>query len=105
MTYRSRSQWALLILALLAAGGHVPRKLAADECADLPQSSLKLWTRSPIMPATRAEIEGMVTALAGTPSTHPLMAIIDAIDTRVAVEHRIVETPEGYCDAPEAVLL
>jgi hypothetical protein len=76
---------------------------------DLPESGLKVYclTADHVIDhaATRAEIEDIVTALAGTPSAHPLMAIVDAIDTQVAVEHRIVERPQGYCDAPEAVLL
>jgi hypothetical protein len=96
-------------LAVLAAGGLVPKKVAAEECTDLPRSSLKVYrlTADQVTEhaATRAEIEGIVNAVAGAHSIHPLMAIVDAIDTRVALEHRIVERPHGYCDAPEAVLL
>jgi len=104
-----RVRWALFAVALLGIGGLFPQRASAEECTDLPKSSLKVYLLAVDQvtdhAATRAEIESMVTALAGTPSTHPLMAIIDAIDTRVAVEHRIVERPQGYCDAPESVLV
>ena len=106
---RSRVQWAVFITALLITGGLIRQSASAQECTDLPKSGLKVYRLAVDQvtdhAVTRAEIESMVTALAGTPSTHPLMAIVDAIDTRVAVEHRIVERPQGYCDAPEAVLL
>jgi hypothetical protein len=55
--------------------------------------------------ATRAEIEGVVSALAGSPSGHPLIAIVDALDTRVGIVHRVIERRQGYCDAPERILL
>jgi hypothetical protein len=104
----SRAQRALFFTAFLA-GGLFPQMASAQECTGLPRSSLKMYrlTADHVTEhaATRAEIEDIVTALAGTPSAHPLMAIVDAIDTRVAVEHRVVERPEGYCDAPAAVLL
>jgi hypothetical protein len=54
--------------------------------------------------ATWAELEEIVAAFAGNLSTYPLMAIVDAIDTRVAIEHRVVERPQGFCDVPGQIL-
>jgi hypothetical protein len=109
MMERSRVQLAVFVTALLATGGLIPLWASAQECTDLPKSSLKVYRltvdRVTEHAATRAEMDEIITALAGTPSAHPLIVIVDAIDTRLAVEHRIVERPEGYCDAPEAVVL
>jgi hypothetical protein len=55
--------------------------------------------------AARTELEETVTALGGSLSTHPLMAIVDPLDTHVVTGHRVIERPQGYCDAPQAVLL
>ena len=75
---RSRARWALLVAAILA-GVLLPQSASAQECADLPRSSLKMYRLTVDQvtehTATRAEIKDIVTALAGTPSAHPLMAI------------------------------
>lgn len=106
---KSRTRSAFFALATLAIGGLVAQSVSAHECADLPPSRLKVYRMSvdkvTAHAATRAEIEEIATAFASNLSTHPLMAIVDAIDTRVATEHRIIERPQGYCDAPEQVLL
>src|SRR5262245_47833273 len=109
MLHRLRVQGALCIAVLLTAGALAPQVAASQECTDLPTSSVKVHRLTVDQvterAATQAEIEDIITALAGTPATHPLMAIVDAIDTRFALEHRVIERPQGYCDAPEAVLL
>jgi hypothetical protein len=108
MLHGLRAQRALLVAALLGARSLRPAFGLVPECTDLPKSSVKVHRLTVDQvterAATPAEIEDIIAALAGTHSTHPLMAIVDAIDTRVAVEHRVVERPQGYCDTPEAVL-
>ena len=108
--YRSRAQWALCIFALLADGGLVPKIAAAQECADLTQSDLKFYQLSSDHVtehvATPAEIARLAASSGQARPPHPLMAVVDAIDTEVAVVHRLVASPErGYCDAPETVLV
>jgi hypothetical protein len=88
--------WALLILAMLAiSGGLCPQLASAQECTDLTTSRLKVYRLTvdqvTVHATTRAEIEEIVGVLAGTLSTHPLMAIVDALDTHVATKHRIIE--------------
>ena len=108
--YRSRTQWAICILALLAAGGLAPKMAAAEECADLPQSDLKFYQLSSDHVtehiATTTEIARSAASSGQERLPHPLMAVVDTIDTEVSVVHRLVASPEkGYCDAPETVLV
>jgi hypothetical protein len=109
MIHRSRAQWVLLVTVFLAAGIVRPAFGMAQECTDLPISSLKVYRLNvdqvSEQAATQAEIDEVISALSGSHHAHPLMAIVDAIDTRTSIEHRIVGRPQGYCDAPEAVLL
>jgi hypothetical protein len=110
MTHRSRAQWTLCIFALMAIGGLVPKMAAAEECADLPQSDLKFYQLSSDHVtehiATTTEIARLAASSGQARPPHPLMAVVDAIDTEVSVVHRLVASPEkGYCDAPETVLV
>jgi hypothetical protein len=110
MVHTSRAQWALCIFALLAGGGLVPKIAAAQECADLPQSELKFYRLSADHVtehiATTTEITRLAVSLGQAWPPHPLMVVVDAIDSEVAVVHRLLASPEtGYCDAPETVLV
>jgi hypothetical protein len=83
---------------------------AAEECADLPQSDLKFYQLSSDHVtehiATTTEIARLAASSGQARPPHPLMAVVDAIDTEVSVVHRLVASPEkGYCDAPETVLV
>jgi hypothetical protein len=110
MVHTSRAQWALCIFALLAGGGLVPKIAAAQECADLPQSELKFYRLSADHVtehiATTTEITRLAVSLGQAWPPHPLMVVVDAIDSEVAVVHRLLASPEtGYCDAPETVIV
>jgi hypothetical protein len=110
MMHTSRAQWALCIFALLAGGGLVPKIAAAQECADPPQSELKFYRLSADHVtehiATTTEITRLAASLGQAWPPHPLMVVVDAIDSEVAVVHRLLASPEtGYCDAPETVLV
>ena len=104
------ARWASCIFALLATGGLVPQMAAAEECADLPQSALKFYRLSidHVMEhiATPGEIARLAASADQGQAPHPLMAVVDAVDTEVAVVHRLVGSPDkGYCDAPETLLV
>jgi hypothetical protein len=110
MMDRPRAQWALCIFGLLATGSLAPKMAAAQKCADLPQSDLKFYRLSADHvtehSATPGEIARLAASSAPARPPHPLMAVVNAIDTEVAVVHRLVASPEGgYCDAPETVLV
>jgi hypothetical protein len=110
MMHSSRAQWALCIFALLATGGLVPKIAVAQECADLPQSDLKFYQLSSDHVtehiATTTEIARLAASSGQARPPHPLMAVVDTIDTEVAVVHRLVASPEsGYCDAPKTVFV
>src|SRR6266446_3288140 len=110
MMHRSRAQWALCIFASLAIVGLVPKMAGAQECADLRQSDLKFYRLSADHVtehiATPGEIARFAASSGQARPPHPLMAVVHAIDTEIAVVHRLVASPErGYCDAPETVLV
>jgi hypothetical protein len=110
MPHRSRAQWAFCIFALMAIDGLVPKNAAAQECADLPQSDLKFYRLSADHVTEHIATPGEIARLAASSGqarpAHPLMAVVDAVDTEVAVVHRLVGSPErGYCDAPQTVLV
>ena len=103
------ARWATCIFALLVTGGLVPKIAGAEECADLPQSALKFYRLSADHVTEHIATPGEIARLAasaGQAPPHPLMAVVDAVDTEVAVVHRLVGSPgRGYCDAPETVLV
>jgi len=104
----SALRWAVFVAAFLATGCLL-RVALAEECTDLPASNLKVY-RLTVDHVTVHAVAGMgmeqiMAGLGGIPSAHRLMAIVIAIDTRAAVEHRVVEGHQGYCDAPKAVLI
>jgi hypothetical protein len=110
MFYSARAPWVLFIFASLAAGELVPKMAAAQECADLAPSDLNFYRLSADHVtehiATATEIRRLEESSGEAWPPHPLMAVVDAIDTEFAVVHRLVASPEtGYCDAPETVLV
>jgi hypothetical protein len=106
----SRSiQFAIFLAALLAlslsAGSGI-----AQECADLPQTDVKLYQLGPDHvtehDATPEEIARLARTSGMARVPHPLMAVVSPIGGKFAVVHRLVASPEGgYCDAPEAVTI
>jgi hypothetical protein len=102
-----RSRMLLAALLGLAVSAEVG---AAQECTDLPQSELKFYRLSADHVtehiATPDEIARLAASSGQARPPHPLMAVVNAIDTEVAVVHRLVASPEReYCDAPETVLV
>ena len=104
MTHRSRAQWTLCIFALMAIGGLVPKMAAAEECADLPQSDLKFYQLSSDHVtehiATTTEIARLAASSGQARPPHPLMAVVDAIDTnryaRAKEAGRLNEIPTNH---------
>jgi hypothetical protein len=99
----------LCVFVLMAIGNPVPI-VAAQVCADLPQSDLNFYRLSADQVTEHIATTGEIARLAASSDQawppHPLMAVVDAVDTEVAVVHRLVASPErGYCDAPETVLV
>jgi hypothetical protein len=109
MTAMARLPARLCVFVLMAIGSPVPI-VAAQVCADLPQSDLKVYRLSADHVTEHIATSGEIARLAASSGQawppHPLMAVVDVIDTEVAVVHRLVASTErGYCDAPETVLV
>jgi hypothetical protein len=98
-------------LAALVTLTLFPFGVAAQECSELPRSELTVYRLAADHvtehTATPGEIARLWTASGkGGPAPHALMAIVNEIETKLAVVHRLVGSPEGgFCDAPEAVLI
>jgi hypothetical protein len=110
MTAMARLPARLCVFVLMAIGGPVPKIAAAGECVGLPQSALKFYRLSAdhvtVHIATSDEIARLAASSGQAWPPHPLMAVVDVVDSEVAVVHRLVAATEtGYCDAPETVLV
>lgn len=110
MNHTWRARWAIVIVALLATVGLLPQLAAAQECADLPSSHLKVRRLSvdevTEHAATPDEIDRVAAAFGDRRATHPLMLILNALETRAAAIHRVIQRGKSrYCDAPETVII
>lgn len=95
----------IAILICVALAGFAPAGARAQDCASLPRPVLQV--RAPasaevIEHTVPAEQIARLSGESGQPP-HALMAMGYALDSQVAVVHRIVRGQAGYCDAPEIV--
>src|SRR5260221_519677 len=80
---------------------------AAEQCADMPPPDVRVVRLSAeqveISAATESIIDRIAQSAGRLRPVHPFMLINHELDTHVAVVHRVMDDPLGFCDAPTSV--
>jgi hypothetical protein len=79
----------------------------AEQCADMPPPAVRVVRLSAEQPEISATTEAIIDRIARSAGrvrpVHPFMLINHELDTHVAVVHRVMDDPLGFCDAPPSV--
>ena len=98
---KSRKLWLAALVFLIGQAAN------AQECKNLPRSEVNIYILR-VEDVTETVAPSNVVAQqtsGGDPANapHPLMAVVYALDSKVASEHRLIDADGGYCDVPETL--